>query len=43
MGQMLSVVVAYAYFVILLYTIGLRKNERHYVNSLVRNKLLRKH
>ena len=42
-GQMLSVVVAYAYFVILLYTIGLRKNERHYVNSLVRNKLLRKH
>lgn len=43
MGQMLSVVVAYAYFVILLYIIGLRKNERHYVNSLVRNKLLRKH
>lgn len=43
MNPILSVVVAYAYFVLLLYTVGLRKNERNYVNSLIRNKLLRKH
>jgi O-antigen/teichoic acid export membrane protein len=42
-GPIQSVVVAYAYFVLLLYFIGLRKNERQYVNSLIRNKLLRKH
>lgn len=42
MGPMLSIVVAYTYFVILLYVIGLRKNERNYVNSLIRNKLFRK-
>lgn len=43
MNPFLSVVVAYAYFVLLLYTVGLRKNERNYVNTLIRNKLLRKH
>ena len=42
-GPIQSVVVAYAYFVLLLYFIGLRKNERQYVNSLIRNKMLRKH
>ena len=42
-GPIQSVVVAYAYFVLLLYFIGLRKNERQYANSLIRNKLLRKH
>lgn len=42
-GPIQSVVMAYAYFVLLLYFIGLRKNERQYVNSLIRNKLLRKH
>lgn len=42
-GPISSVAVAYTYFVLLLYVIGLRKNERNYVNSLIRNKLLRKH
>ena len=42
-GPVLSVLLAYAYFLVLLYVVGLRKNERQYVNSLVRSKLLRKH
>lgn len=37
-GQIASVVVAYVYFVVLLYAVGLRSNERAYLNGFIKKK-----